>query len=154
MRDLIPRYELNTMANSWFNSLWTELDNYMFPSVARKSQLPSNKFSYPKINIQNLEKEYVIEAAVPGLTKDNVKVEYVNGVLTISGKKQKESNSTQEGYVIRELHKSSFSRSVSVDEELCDVENIDAGVENGVLTVKIPKKVLDTAVPKRIIEVR
>ena len=153
---LVPRSELGTMVDRLFGDFWNELDTFMTPAL--RSDAPLNqvghKFSYPKLNIQNTEKEYVLEAAVPGLTKDEVKVEYANGLLTVSGSSKNEGETSKNGYVIRELHKSSFSRSVSVDEELCDVENIVAEVENGVLVVKIPKKVLDKPETKRIIEVK
>jgi len=150
MRDLIPRKELGTMTTRLFDDFWNELDNWMSPHRT----VVKTKFSYPKLNIKNGEKEYLIEAAVPGLTKENVRVEYSNGLLTIAGSSQNEGKEENNGYVVREMHKSSFARSINIDEEDCDVENIEAGVENGVLTVKIPKKVLDTAVPKRIIEVK
>lgn len=153
MRDLIPRKELKTMTDRLFGDFWNELDNVLgIPRGALSSE--SRKYSYPRINIQKLDNEYSIEAAVPGLTKDNVQVDYANGILTISASSQNEKNENQNGYVLRELHKSSFSRSISIDPDQCDVEAIEAGVTDGLLTVKIPKKVLDKPPNKRIIEVR
>jgi HSP20 family protein len=152
MRDLIPRKELGTMTNRLFDDFWTEVDRMLSPN--RFVSNTNTKFRYPRLNIRDIETEYLVEAGVPGLTKDEVKVDYDKGVLTISGSTQNQSNQEQNGYVLRELHKSSFSRSVHIDEDVCDVENISAGVENGVLTIKIPKKLLDKPENKRIIEVR
>lgn len=153
---LIPRGELGTMVDRLFSDFWNEVDSFMSPALKSDSLLlkSGHKFSYPKINVRSAEGEYVVEAAIPGLTKDEVRVEYANGLLTVSGASKQDESVEKNGYLVRELHKSSFTRSISVDEEVCDVENIVAGVENGVLTVKIPKKVLDTATPKRIIEVK
>lgn len=152
MRDLIPRRELRTMTDRLFGDFFRELEEVVITPPGEKRV--KCKYSYPRINIRNLDKEYNIEAAVPGLTKDGVKVDYADGVLTISGSSQNEKNETENGYVLRELHKSSFSRSISVDPELCNVEAIEASVSDGVLTVKIPKKALDKPSNKRIIEVR
>jgi HSP20 family protein len=152
MRDLIPRKELKTMTDRLFGDFWNELDS-VFGTLNGMSS-SGRKYSYPRINIQSLDNEYSIEAAVPGLTKDNVQVDYANGILTISASSQNEKNENQNGYVLRELHKSSFSRSISIDPDRCDVEAIEAGVTDGLLTVKIPKKVLDKPPNKRIIEVK
>lgn len=153
---LVPRSELGTMVDNLFADFWNELDSFMTPALKSDSLLlkSGHKFSYPKLNIQNSETEYLVEAAVPGLTKEDVRVEYANGMLTISGASKQDESVTKNGYVVRELHKSSFSRSITVDEEVCDVENISAEVENGVLSVKIPKKIIDKSETKRIIEVK
>lgn len=158
MRDLIPRGvprgELKTMTDRLFGDFWRELDSLMTVPVGQLGSVVGRKYSYPRINVQNLETEYTIEAAVPGLTKDDVQVDYVDGVLTISASSQNEKDEEANGYVVRELHKSSFSRSLNVDPDQCDVEAIEAGVNDGILTVKIPKKALDKPPNKRIIEVR
>lgn len=153
---VIPRSELGTMVDSLFGDFWNELDSFMTPALRSDSSLlkSGHKFSYPKMNVRNAENEFLVEAAVPGLTKDDVKVEYANGVLTVSGTSKQDESVEKNGYLVRELHRSSFSRSITVDEELCNVESIEADVKDGVLTIKIPKKVLDKAPPKRIIEVR
>jgi HSP20 family protein len=152
MRSLIPRRELRTMTDRLFGDFWTEIDRML--TSDRFVPGASTKFRYPRMNIKSLDNEFLIEAAIPGLTKEDIKVDFSDGILTISGVSKNEKNEEQNGYVVRELHKSSFSRSISIDEEICDVEKIDAGVTDGVLTIKIPKKSLDTTTPRRIIEVR
>lgn len=154
MRDLIPRKEFGTMTTRLLNEFWDEVDKFMAPSLFSTGIARNHKFSYPKLNIKSLEAEYVIEAAVPGLSKEDVKIEYADGLLTITGSSQNETKESDSGYLVRELHKSAFTRSINVDEDICKVEEINAVVENGVLTVKIPKKVLDKTETKRIIEVK
>lgn len=149
MSGLIRR-DFNTMFDSLFNDFFKEFE-FGVPSIREKR---TSKFSYPKWNIQDNEKDFTIEAAVPGLTKDDVKVEYVDGVLNIRGNKQNTTESGAYGhFLVRELHKSSFSRSIVLDEESCDISNINASVDEGLLKIKIPKKVLDKSKNKRIIEV-
>ena len=146
------RNEWDTFMSECLSDLWRDWENVW----AEKNDISCNtgsRFGYPKINLRQDEKEYVVEAGVPGLTKEDVKVDYADGLLTISGKKQNSSEIKEDDYYVRELHKSSFSRSVKVDEDHCDVEHIEAGVQDGILIVKIPKKVLDKPPEKRIIKV-
>jgi HSP20 family protein len=152
MRDLIPRRELRTMTDRLFGDFWKELEEVMTVPVGQLCAT-GRKYSYPRINIKNLDNEYSIEAAVPGLTKDDVKVDYADGVLTISASSQNSKDEEQNGYLVRELHKSSFSRSVVIDPEQCRVEDIEAEVADGILSVKIPKKTIDKPPDKRIIKV-
>ena len=152
MNSLITRSEMGTMVDRLFEDFFRDWQGFTRPArtVALNS---SKKFGYPRLNLHQEEDKYVIEAAVPGLKKEEVNVEYADGVLTVSGATQNNSEINDDDYVVRELHKSSFSRSITVDEDHCDVENIEAGVKDGLLTVKIPKKVLDKPPNKRIIEV-
>lgn len=154
MRDLIPRKEFGTMATRLLNEFWDEVNKSMAPSLFSTGIARTHKFSYPKMNIKSLETEFVIEAGVPGLKKDDVQIEYADGLLTITGESQNELKEEDSKYVVRELHKSTFTRSINIDETVCDVENISAEVCDGILTVKIPKKLLDKPENKRIIEVR
>jgi HSP20 family protein len=155
MRDLIPRNEFGTMATRLLNEFWDEVNKSMSPTLFSTGIARTHKFSYPKMNIRSFEDSYVIEAAVPGLKKDDIQVAYADGLLTITGESQNETNNEDSRYwVIRELHKSSFTRSINIDESVCDTDNISAEVLDGILVVKIPKKQLDTPENKRIIEVK
>lgn len=140
-----------------FGSLSTSMDNLfnqvMSDVFGKSHKWEVGKSSYPRINTLEYDDKVVVEAAVPGLTKDDIKVEWNNDILTISGESQyviatkdlqsmknqiKISESGTYGY--RELHKSSFIRSFSLYEDEFEVEKIDAKVENGLLTISIPKK--------------
>lgn len=148
MRSLIPRKELDTLSTQFFDSIWNDFFNDDFFTKG----LSTNKFSYPKMNIRDTENCMEISAGVPGLTKDNVKVEVQEDILTISGENQN-VREDKNGYLVRELHKSAFARSVRLDTEKVDLENISANVQDGMLVVKIPKKKVDKPKNKRIIEV-
>jgi HSP20 family protein len=96
--------------------------------------------SYPRVNVADLKNEVLIEAEIAGLSKDDVSVEYADGMLTISGDKKTELDDADIRYVYKELKRSSFKRSFRVDEVTLDVENITAKFDNGILNVIIPKK--------------
>ena len=105
----------------------------------------SKKYSYPKIDIYDENNTTVIEAAVPGISKEDIDISFDNNVLTIRANSQSKKDRDLNSYKLKELHRSSFSRSITILEDIYDVEKIHAKVENGMLTVSVPKKV---TVPK------
>ncbi len=114
------------------------LDSYfdeIFPSLGTGF---FTKGSYPKVDISENDKNLEIVAEIPGLNKDQVKVELNNGILSISGEKKEEVEDKKKNYVHKELKHSSFYRSFSVGDNVNE-ENIDAKFENGVLTITLPK---------------
>ncbi|KAL6605844.1 hypothetical protein ACP70R_041497 [Stipagrostis hirtigluma subsp. patula] len=88
---------------------------------------------------------HVLRINVPGLGKDDVKVQVEEGnVLTVRGagkEKEKEEEEEKEGVVwhVAERGKPEFARAVALPENV-RVDGIRAGVENGVLTVVVPKE--------------
>ncbi|XP_062228612.1 16.0 kDa heat shock protein, peroxisomal-like [Phragmites australis] len=89
---------------------------------------------------------HVLRINAPGLGKDDVKVQVEEGnVLTIRGAKEKEKEKKEddekEGVVwhVAERGKPEFARAVALPENV-RVEGIRAGMENGVLTVVVPKE--------------
>ena len=107
--------------------------------------------SYPRVNIRQLNDKVLFECAVPGLTKEDVVVDYQpeSRSLVISGKTQNSKEDNQNGYIKRELHKSSFKRFFTLGREL-QVDRISAEVKNGMLTIEIPKKEIETPEYKKI----
>ena len=92
-----------------------------------------NGFSfYPKIDIFEDEKNIVIEAEVPGVKKDSMKISFENSILTISGEKKNERNENEGNKIYRsERSYGSFSRSFSLREEI-DSNKIEARFEDGI----------------------
>lgn len=96
--------------------------------------------THPRIDITNSDKVALIVVAVPGLSKEEVKVNYKNGTLTLSGQSKKSSKAKVDEETVRqEIYKSAFSRDFVVEENEFDIEKISAKVENGLLVVCIPK---------------
>ena len=95
------------------------------------------KASYPKVDISEDNDCVYIEAAVPGLTKDEVDVHFHEGSLTISGSSQ---HATNRQYGTKEVSRSKFSRVFNINEEYVDPTTISAEVKNGLLTIVIDKR--------------
>ena len=100
----------------------------------------------PAVNVIETDKEYKVEIAAPGLTRDDFKIDInEDNELTVSREKKVEKNeeSEKEGkkhtYLRREFSYSSFRQRMILPDNV-NVDNIDAKMENGVLTIDIPKK--------------
>ena len=100
----------------------------------------------PAVNVIETDKEYKVEIAAPGLTRDDFKIDInEDNELTVSMEKKVEKNeeSEKEGkkhtYLRREFSYSSFRQRMILPDNV-NVDNSDAKMENGVLTIDIPKK--------------
>jgi HSP20 family protein len=83
---------------------------------------------------------HVIRINVPGLGKDDVKVQVEDGnVLSVRGAAKEKEESEETVWHVAERGKPEFAREVALPEHV-RVEQIRAGVENGVLTVVVPKE--------------
>jgi len=110
----------------------------------------------PAVNILENDKEYKVEIAAPGLTKNDFRVEMVNDdTLTISVEKKTETqdNNKSHKYLRREFSYSSFRQSMVLPDDV-DREKINATMEDGVLNICIPKLVkVEEPASTRLIEI-
>lgn len=96
----------------------------------------------PAINIRETENQYEVELAAPGLTKDDfkIRIEDDNQLVVTMDKSSESKEEGEEGrYLRREFYYSHFQQSMILPDNI-DKEKIEAKVENGVLTIDIPKK--------------
>ena len=122
-----------------FDRMFDDMLGSLFPAVAK--DVGSDFFaqgSYPKVNVINNAEDVTIEAAIPGMEKDDVTVEVTDGILTISGASNQDGEIQDSQYVKREIKKSSFKRSFRLGENL-DPESISGSYDKGVLTLVLPK---------------
>jgi len=122
-----------------FDDLFNEFFNNAFPAFHREV---GNDFfaqgSYPKCNVVNFDDRIEIEAAIPGLNKDNVSVEVIDRLLTIKGESNQRDDVEENQYVRREVKRSAFARSFTLGDNL-DEQQISGAHNNGILTITIPK---------------
>ena len=124
-----------------FSSLFDDFFNSSFPTLSLGEDF-FEKGTYPKVDVSDEPTQILIEAEVPGLTKEQVEVEIDNGVLRIKGDKQEVQDSSSKKYVHKELKRSSFCRSFIIGDNI-DQSKLDAKFENGILKLVLPKKVPD-----------
>jgi HSP20 family protein len=95
----------------------------------------------PAINVRENENEFLIDVAAPGLKKNDFKLNYENGRLTISSELKAENEEKEaEKVTRREFSYKSFQRSFTVPENVVDAEKISAKYEDGILYVTLPKR--------------
>ncbi|MCE7993998.1 MAG: Hsp20/alpha crystallin family protein [Roseivirga sp.] len=93
----------------------------------------------PAANVKENENEFTIDLAVPGMKKDDFRIEIENGALSISSEKKEESEDKTDDYTRKEFSYSSFSRSFRLPDSVKE-DKIKAKYDNGVLIVSLPKK--------------
>lgn len=93
----------------------------------------------PAANVKENDKDYTIELAVPGMKKEDFKLEMENNMLTISSEKEENKNETEGKFTRREYNYESFSRSFTLPETVKS-EDLKASYENGILKISVPKK--------------
>ena len=98
--------------------------------------------SYPKVDVTDYPDKIVIEAEIPGLTKEDVSVDLEERVLTITGGKREITQDPEARYIRKELKRSSFKRSFKLGDNM-KVSGIEADFDNGLLNVTVPKREKD-----------
>ncbi len=93
----------------------------------------------PAVDIAEDERSYEIQLSVPGVKKEDFKVELSDGKLTISGERKMEEKKEGKNFHSIETQYGSFSRSFFVPEEIL-VQEVNATYEKGLLKVVLPKK--------------
>ncbi|MFO7320243.1 MAG: Hsp20/alpha crystallin family protein [Chloroflexota bacterium] len=91
------------------------------------------------VDMSSDENNIIVRTALPGFTADEVHVDVRGNVLTISAESKAERDDRNGNWHIRELRYGKFARSVELPEAV-DIDKADASLENGILTVKLPKE--------------
>jgi HSP20 family protein len=115
--------------------------------AATKSTNGTNRVSYltPLANILETKEAYVLEAEMPGVTKDGLDVSVENGELTIVGRRSVAA--PQGRAVYRESRGLDYRRSFELDPSI-DTTRINARLDQGVLTLTLPKA--ESVKPRKI----
>ena len=112
--------------NDFFDNSWMERTNYTAPAI----------------NVLENEKEYDVELAAPGLTKEDFQVhvdEDNNLVINMEKKAENHEKKHNGRYLRREFSYEKFQQMLTLPED-AETDKIEAKVEHGVLNVHIPKK--------------
>lgn len=102
-------------------------------------RIPQDVGLAPDFDVKETKDAYCVEADVPGLKEDDVDVSVTGSRLTISGKREQETEERTDTYYTCERSFGSFSRSFTLPDG-ADTDNIQAELASGVLAVTIPKR--------------
>lgn len=145
MMPIRRNYEQNwlpSIFNDFFNNDWMAKANATAPAI----------------NVAEDKTEYRIEVAVPGMTKDDFRLQLTNdNQLVISMEKKSETNDKDDKdkrYLRREFSYSKFQQSMILPDDV-EKERISASVNDGVLTIDLPKKTAEEKEQEcRMIEIK
>ena len=129
--------------NNWMEDLFSE---FFDSSIDRFS----GSSVYPKVDIEENEKDYLFKVELPGVKKENVNIEIDDRVFTISGEKKEVVEQKEQNVFRKESYSGTFSRSFTLPEHVTS-EEAEAKYEDGILFLKIPKS---TDKIKRKIEIK
>lgn len=134
---------LARLSNSTFPSLPSFFDRFFDGDLMdwNRSNYSSTDTTLPAVNVKENDNEFMIDVAAPGLKKEDFKVNYDNGRLTISSEKKSEVEEKDgEKVTRREFSYQSFQRSFTVSENAVDAEKIAANYNDGILHILLPKR--------------
>ncbi|WNG23191.1 Hsp20/alpha crystallin family protein [Cystobacter fuscus] len=101
----------------------------------------------PSFEVKETKDSFVFKADLPGVKESDVEISLTGNRLTITGKREAERKEEGESYYAFECSYGSFSRTFTIPIG-CDPDHVNASLENGVLTLVVPKK--PETQPKRI----
>ncbi len=124
--------------------------NYRMPLLEEINKFYNQGTSTKELAIDLFsdEKDYYIQANLPGYSKEEISISLDKDAIIITAEHDDKKNDLGNTY-IKERFSGNFRRKIELTQE-CDVENIDAKLENGVLTIKIGKR---AEAPKRKITI-
>ncbi len=135
-----------------YSALRGEIDDlfHNFFSNAKSEQVASSKskmlsdemsenfFFFPDIDVVETDEELTLTAELPGLSNDDIDIDFNDGTLTIKGEKTIERDEEKEDTHITERRFGNFLRSYTLPRAI-DADNIKADLKDGVLSVTVPK---------------
>jgi HSP20 family protein len=137
----------NSLVNDFVpNSFSSLIDRFFNDSVARSG---GSSYSFvPRVDILEDEKAFEVHVAVPGMNKEDFKLDLNDSYLTVSGERKFTKERKENNIQSLETQFGAFSRSFNLPENV-DVNKISAKYNNGILEITIPKddkKALKTSI--------
>jgi len=136
MAGLVPFNRKNSGAlSTGFDDFQNMLEDFFTHGLPIRRSLAADTF---KVDVEDREKEYVVEAELPGVEKQDVSLRMEDRRLTVSVKKSDEVEEKKKNYIHKERRYCSMSRTIFLAD--AKSEGIKATLHDGVLSVTIPKK--------------
>ena len=91
-----------------------------------------------KTNILEKDDAYIVTSEIPGVSKENIKIDVADNNLTISvSKKDNKETKEKKNYLVKEISEASYNRTFYLED--MDEDNISAKMDNGILTITVGK---------------
>jgi HSP20 family protein len=137
-----PRADLSRMQVD-FDNLFANL----FPTVGTEMDTEEPVSWHPRVDVVETTEAYELAVDVPGVNKEDIQINFHEGVLSISGERASRKLIDTDNVVRLERQVGRFYRSFSLPNKI-NSKKIDARIDNGVLVVTVPK--LEESKPQKI----
>ncbi|MBR6852605.1 MAG: Hsp20/alpha crystallin family protein [Prevotella sp.] len=134
-------------SNSWIPSVFGDLFDTDF--------VPKSNYTAPAINVKESDKAYTVELAAPGMKKEDFNVhinDEGNLIIKMESKQDHKEEDKNTRYLRREFSYSKYEQTLILPDDV-KKDDIKAHVDNGVLTVELPKVVEEKVKLSRQIEI-
>ncbi len=118
-----------------------------FFGMQRRAEDQDRTYWTPRVNIEEVKDRFEITAELPGLKKDDVKIEVKDRVLTLTGEKKVENEGKDRNVYLYERAYGRFCRTFTLPDNVDD-DKIEAEFKDGIMKINIPKT--EEAKPKEI----
>jgi HSP20 family protein len=138
---------LSRTRNRNLNDLQREIDRVFgrfFPSRENDGESSRQAVWAPRTDLIEAEDAYRLQLDVPGMSKEDIAINFKDNQLTVSGERTSERTDENEEYVRVERSFGQFYRSFSLPRTV-KAEDIEASYDNGVLTIRVPKTEKETS---------
>lgn len=128
---MIPYSTRNTRSGSSLMDLFDEFERSVFGENGRRTPAFST-------DIRDEGAHYLLQAELPGFSKEDIDLDVKDGILTISATHEQSEEQKKDNYICRERRYGSFQRSFNL--EGIQEDQICASYQNGVLELTLPKR--------------
>ena len=118
--------------NPWFKNVDDVFDRFLVPVKARES------YFNPACEVEEDDNQYLFSFDVPGVAKEDVKIELVDNELIVSGERKSVTKEKKQNWHLMERSFGSFRRSFKLPTNV-DADKIEAAYVDGVLKISVPK---------------
>ncbi len=136
------------MMNRMFEEVWGRPRIPLLSSGEKGEMIPAGS-RQPFVDVIETDKEVVATAEMPGLEKQDIKINVSEDRLEISAETKHEEKKEEKGYVYRERRTGSYYRAIALPSPV-DPDNSKASYKNGILEIKMPKTEIKKKKPLKI----
>ncbi|MDR1531691.1 MAG: Hsp20/alpha crystallin family protein [Clostridiales bacterium] len=148
MAGLIPFNKKSSNAlSTGIDDFYSMFDNFFNDGFWSRRDLRGDTF---KVDVEETENAYIIEAEIPGVSKNEISLDLEDGRLTITISHDESKKEEKRNYIHRERRYTSMRRSIYLAD--AKQEEVSAKLEDGLLKISVPKKVREVSSCKINIE--
>ncbi len=142
----LVRFKPNRELDNFVPKTFSQFLDSVFDDVLTGNR-PMEGVFMPGLDVKENDRSFEIEVMLPGINKDDIKIDLEDRLLTVSGERKTVKEEDNVKYHLVESRYGRFSRSLTLPTNI-NRESIDASYTNGVLKITIEKD--ESAVTKQI----